>query len=190
MQVQYTDKMEKLIFREEQSFRLSFVPWLMLPAWLLTFVMFAYGLYQQLYLGKPFGDQPMSNNGLIWSGILSITLISTIFILLLSANLVTEVWSDGIRYKFPPLISKMKHIPLTEIASAEVEKYRPVGEFGGWGWRRRLIKGKKAYNVSGNIGLRVIKKDGSQIVFGTQKKDDLKRAVDKMKQVTNAKNSY
>jgi hypothetical protein len=182
--------MERLIFREEQSFRQSFVPWLMLPAWLLTVITFAYGIYQQLYLGKPFGDEPMSNNGLIWSGILSVAVVSSVFILLLKANLVTEIWSDGIRYKFPPLTPKMKHIPLEEITSAEVGKYKPIAEFGGWGWRKRLISRKNAFNVSGNIGLRVTKKDGYQILFGTRKQDEIKRAVEKMKQAKADKYSY
>lgn len=175
--------MERLIYREEQSFRQSFVPWIILPAWLLTFFMFAYGMYQQFYLGKPFGDNPMSNNGLIWSGILSVSLVSAVFILLLSANLVTEVWTDGLRYKFPPLVPKLKYIPLTDIVSAEVEKYNPIAEFGGWGWRKKLIRKKTAYNVSGNIGLRITKKDGYQILFGTRKQEEMKRAIEKMKQV-------
>ena len=183
MQVQFIkQKMERLIFREEQSFRQSFVPWILLPAWLLTFGMFSFGMYHQLYLGKPYGDNPMSNNGLIWSGIASIAIVTAVSVFVLSGHLVTEIWSDGIRYKFPPLILKVKHIPLAEISSAEVSKYNPIGEFGGWGWRKRFISRKTAYNISGNIGLRVILKDGRQILFGTKKQDDMKRAIDKMLQ--------
>jgi hypothetical protein len=76
----------------------------------------------------------------------------------------------------------MKHIPLAEIASVEVGRYNPVFEFGGWGWRKRLLTKKTAYNVSGRIGIRVIKKNGSQVMFGTHKQDEMKRAVVKMMQ--------
>lgn len=172
--------MDRLIYREEQSFRQSFVLWIMLAVWLLMFGTLGYGFYKQLYLGQPFGDSPMSNQGLIWSGIISILVVSAIFIFILNGHLITEVWSDGIRYKFPPIIRKMRFIPLSEIISVEVSKYRPVAEFGGWGWRKRIISRKTAYNISGRIGMRVIKKNGSQIMFGTRQQDELRHAVGKM----------
>lgn len=174
--------MEKLIYKEEQSFRQSFVPWVMLASILTLLGGFGYAYYQQLYLGKPYGDEPMSNNALIWSSIISFVIVSAAFIFILKGTLITEIWSDGIRFMFPPLIRKMKHIPLAEIASAEVGRYNPVFEFGGWGWRKRLLTKKTAYNVSGRIGIRVIKKNGSQVMFGTHKQDEMKRAVAKMMQ--------
>jgi hypothetical protein len=154
----------------------------MLAAILFIIGFFGVGFYQQLYLGKPYGDEPMSNNGLIWSSILSFVVLSTVFVIILSGNLLTEIWSDGIRYKFPPFIRKIKHIPLIEIASVEVAKYKPVAEFGGWGWRRRFLSRKTAFNISGHIGIRVMKKDGSQVMFGTCLQAEMKRAVDKMMQ--------
>ncbi len=172
--------MERLIYREEQLVRQSVMPWIVIPAWLFMIGTFGYGFYQQFYLGRAFGDEPMSNNGLLLTGILTITLTGIFFVVLLSGSLDTEIWSDGIRYKFPPFIRNLKHIPLSDIASAEVSKYRPLVEFGGWGWRKRLFSRKTAYNLGGNIGLRVVRKNGSQIVFGTRKKDEMKRAVDKM----------
>ena len=172
--------MERLIYKEEQSFRQTFVPWIMLSASLFMIGVFGYGFYQQLYLGVSYGNEPMSDNGLIWSGILSFFVMSAAFIFILSGNLVTEIWSDGIRYKFPPMISKMRQITLSEIASVEVTKYNPIAEFGGWGWRKRLLKRKVAFNVSGRTGIRVIKKDGSQVMFGTCRKDEMKRALEKM----------
>jgi len=179
--------MEKLIYREEQSFRQSFVPWLMLPAFLITLTMFGVGLYQQVYLGKPFGNNPMSNNGLIWSSMVSLLVLGGVFIFILSGNLITEIWTDGIRYKFPPLLRKQRHIPLSEIVSAEVAKYNPIGEFGGWGWRKKVLKRKTAYNISGSMGVRVLKKDGSMVLFGTVHKEEMQKAVAKMMVPANEK---
>lgn len=174
--------MERLYYREDQSFRQSFVIWIILAAWLLLIGVTAYGFYQQLYLGRPYGDEPSSNSGLLWSGIGTILLVSAVFILLLNSILVTEIWSDGIRYKFSPFIHKLKHVPLSDIASAEVGKYRPLAEFGGWGWRTRIFRRKTAYNISGRIGLRIMKKNGYQLVLGTQHEEEMKRAVSKMMQ--------
>jgi hypothetical protein len=126
--------------------------------------------------------EPVSDNGLILTSIFSFVLMSGIFIFILSAKLTTEIWSDGIRYKFPPLVLKMRFIPVSDMVSAEVEKYRPILEFGGWGWRKKLLRRKTAYNVSGRIGIRVIKKDGSTVMFGTRQEEEMKRAVKRMLQ--------
>ena len=172
--------MERLIYKEEQSFRNSIMLWILLAAILLMISGFGIGFYQQFYLRKPFGDNPMSDNGLLWSGIITMVVVGVIFALLMGGVLVTEICSDGIRYKFPPLIRKMRFIPLHDIASAEVGKYSPLLEFGGWGWRKRLLQRKTAYNVSGRTGIRITLKNGSQIMLGTQKQEEMKRAVDKM----------
>ncbi len=172
--------MERLIFREEQSFRQTFMLFIMLAAYLMVIGSFGYGFYQQLYLGQPYGDNPESDTTLLWTGIITLVVMGAAFSFILSGKLVTEIWSDGIHYKFTPLIRKMKHIPLSEIASAEVTKYRPLQEFGGWGWRKRFLSRKTAFNVSGRIGIRVIKKNGSQVVFGTHQPDEMKRALSKM----------
>jgi hypothetical protein len=174
--------MERLIYKEEQWFRQSFMLWLMIAALLLAFGGIGVSLYQQLYLGKPAGDNPMSNNSLILTSLFSFVLMTAVFLVILSGQLVTEIWSDGIRYKFTPLIRKIRFISLTDISSVEVAKYKPLSEFGGYGWRRRLLSKKTAFNIKGSIGVRVIKKNGSQVLFGTQHEAEMKRAVEKMLQ--------
>ena len=51
----------KEVFHEEQKFRQWFVWILLIGITLIPLV----GLYQQLILKKPFGNNPMSDNGLI-----------------------------------------------------------------------------------------------------------------------------
>ena len=182
MPVQFINMVSKLIYSEEQSFRQSIIPWIMAASVLFVIGSFGVGFYQQLYLGKPYGNEPMSNNGLIWSSIISFVVMSAAFTFILSGRLVTEIWTDGIRYKFPPLILRTRHIPIDEISTVEVSKYRPVMEFGGWGWRRRFLTRKTAFNVRGRIGVRVTLKKGSQVLFGTQKQEEMKRAVLRMMQ--------
>lgn len=180
MRVHSTKMTARLIYREEQSFRQSFIPWIMLASMLFVIGGISVSFYQQLYLGKPYGNEPMSNNGLIWGSIISFVVMTAAFILILSGRMVTEIWTDGIGFYFSPFIRKMRHIPLADITSVEVAKYRPIIEFGGWGFRKRLLSRKTAYNISGRIGVRVIKKNGSQVMFGTQKQEEMKRAVEKM----------
>jgi hypothetical protein len=178
--------MERLIFTEEQSFRQSVVPWIMLVSVVIMIGGFGVSFYQQLYLGKASGNST-SDQELIWSSILSIVVMSAVFLFILNRKLITEIWTDGIRYKFAPFVRKMKHISISEIASVEVEKYKPIIEFGGWGVRKRFLSRKTAYNISGNMGMRVIMKNGRQIMFGTRKPDEMKHAVLKMMQRGNEK---
>lgn len=181
--------MEKLIFREEQSFRQSPAIWIIVASVLIMLGGIGTSFYQQLYLGKPYGDEPISNNGLIWSSIGAFLLVSGIFVFMLYSRLTTEIWSDGVRYKFPPLLPKMRFIATGDIVSAEVGKYKPILEFGGWGWRRKMLGRKKAYNVSGRIGIRLIRKDGSTVMLGTRREEEMKRAVKKMMQTDTNKYS-
>ena len=178
--------MERLIYSEEQSFRQSVVPWIMLVSLVVMIGGFGVAFYQQLYLGSAPGGKHIDQE-LLWSSILTMVVMSGVFLFILNRKLVTEIWTDGIRYKFAPFVRKMKHIPISEIASVEVEKYKPLIEFGGWGVRKRFLSRKTAYNISGNIGIRVIKKNGSQIMLGTRKPDEMKRAVAKMMQRGNEK---
>jgi len=178
--------MERLIYSEEQSFRQSVVAWKMLASGIVMIGGFGVAFYQQLYLGNPSGDKT-SDQELVWSSIFSLAVMSGVFLFILNRKLITEIWTDGIRYKFAPFVRKLKHIPISEIATVEVEKYRPLKEFGGWGMRKRFLRRKTAYNISGNMGMRVIKKNGRQIMFGTRKPDEMKRAIGKMMQQGNEK---
>jgi len=59
--------------------------------------------------------------------------------------------------------------------------YYPISEFGGWGLRGGFFfnKGKeKAVNVSGDIGIQLIFKNGKKLLIGTQKKEEAKRVLE------------
>lgn len=144
---------------------------------LTTFVISAY---------KTNSMQPESavpdGNSLFWGFGVSFVILAGILYFMVNSKLTTEIWTDGIRYSFPPLLRRERFIPLSEIKGAEVQKYKPIMEFGGWGWRVKFISRKTAYNVSGNKGLRVFKIDGSQVLFGTRQSEELSNAVNAMLQ--------
>ena len=172
--------MGRLIFSEEQSFRQSFVPWIMLASILVMLSGFGASWYHEFQAGNYVNQA--ERHELIWSSVIAFVVMTTVFLFILSLKLIVEIWTDGIRYSFSPLTRKTKHIKKAEIISAEVAKYNPIVEFGGWGVRKRLFSRKTAYNIRGRVGLRVHLKDGRQIVFGTQKEIELRRAVEKMMQ--------
>lgn len=54
-----------------------------------------------------------------------------------------------------------------------VKDYNPIADYGGWGYRNGSQG--KAYNTKGSVGLQLIFKDGSRLLIGSQKKDELIR---------------
>ena len=86
-----------------------------------------------------------------------------------------KVNGEGLHYQFSPLHLKSYTIKLDEIEKFDALQYRPIGDYGGWGIRYGF-KGK-AYNISGNKGVKIYLKNGRNILFGSQKHTDLEKAL-------------
>jgi hypothetical protein len=158
-----------LLNREIQHFR---QPWLWI---LILFISISavWGMIQQLFLGKPFGNNPAPDTTLI--------IIVIIFgfgfpYAFYKMNLTTEVRSDGIYYCFFPFHLSFRKITLEGLVKYEVRTYNPIRDYGGWGIRWGS-KGK-AYNVSGNRGVYLEFSDGKRLLIGSQKPEKFAEALD------------
>ena len=89
-----------------------------------------------------------------------------------------KVNEQGLHYQFFPFHFKSYMIKKNEIEEIEAVQYKPLVDYGGWGIRYGF-KGK-AYNVSGNLGVRVHLKNGRNILFGSQKYKELEKALQKV----------
>jgi hypothetical protein len=158
-------------FREVQRFRQWWL-WaiiglaVLIPAGILVY---------QLTGNSSVRYEPPGNAG----GFIGITLIVLVILLFLSIRLETIVDNAGITYRFFPVHLKQRHIPWPEVAAAYVRKYRPIGEYGGWGIRYGFGSGT-ALNISGNRGLQIVFKDGKKMLFGTRKPEELKRLLSRL----------
>jgi hypothetical protein len=128
------------------------------------------GIYKQIILGEPFGDQPMSDVGLIIFAIFIFALIAFFRIM----QLKTEVDEKGIRMNFFPLVKK--EVLWTDLKSAEVVNYG----FVGYGIRMGTKHGT-VYNTKGNKGLAIELQNGQKFVIGTQKESELEKVIEKAK---------
>ena len=99
-------------------------------------------------------------------------LIPILFYLL---ELRIKVSKEGLYYRFFPFHYKSYCIKINEIEKIEALKYRPLGDYVGWGIRYGF-KGK-CYNVKGNLGVKVFLKNGSYILFGSQKHEELEKSL-------------
>lgn len=168
------------VFKEEQRFTQSWMIIIFIIALVGPLFIGIYGIIQQIFLNRPFGDQPMSDAGLV-----SFTLLMLVFsVLIFFFKLSTRIDENGIHYQFFPLHLKTKFIAWDKIEKAYVRTYLPISEFGGWGLRGGFFfnKGKeKAVNISGDIGIQLILKSGKKLLIGTQKEREAKNVLEAYK---------
>ncbi|MFQ5512642.1 MAG: DUF6141 family protein [Candidatus Krumholzibacteriia bacterium] len=154
------------LFYEEQRLRERAISLVVLAAGVFMIAFFAYVMYQQLILGKPFGDEPMGDTHLLIFGPVYMALGLVLILIFYKGRLVTELRPDGIYVRFSPFHHRCKQFPLNELAEYEAVSYRPIRDFGGWGIR--IGRGGWAYNVSGNQGVQLKLKNGKRVMIGSK----------------------
>ena len=86
-----------------------------------------------------------------------------------------KVSAEGLHYQFFPFHFKSHIIKMADIEKFKAMEYSPLKEYGGWGIKYGF-KGK-AYNVSGNKGVKIFLKNETNIMFGSQKYSELAKAL-------------
>lgn len=159
---------DSIYFREVQRFRQI---WMWLLVGLVAGVSW-YGAIVQLLYKRPFGDNPAPDSLLV--------IIWVVFglgfpLLFYSIRLETEVRSDGVYVRFFPLSRSFQRFGRENIEKCEVATYRPLRDYGGYGIR--YSSQGKAYNVSGNQGVRLHLREGRPLLIGSQMPEHLASAV-------------
>lgn len=164
-------------FREEQRFH---QPWLwaliFIPTLGITAGVF-YVVLQQLVFGRPFGDEPLSDIGLLLLGALLIFIQVALCWLFWALRLETVLRKDGLFVRFHPFHRIPRRVPLEKMLSHSAVTYSPLWEYGGWGIRYSMKFKGKAYNVSGNRGVRIEFTNGKHILIGSNRADELNAAM-------------
>ena len=165
---------QSLLFAETQKFKQWWI-WMILIGINGTIL---FGIYQQLFLDQQFGNNPLSDVGLIVTGIF-ISLLTIVFLLF---KLETQIKEDGIYVRFFPIHISFRFYTWESISKLEVREYKPIRDYGGWGIRG--FRKNRALNVSGNIGLQLEFKDGKKLLIGTTKSDELSDVIHRMNKIT------
>jgi hypothetical protein len=157
-----------ILFTEIQKFR----QW-----WIWVIVIVVTGLEINLLIQKLSGGL----NSISLLNLISFSLINIcVALLLLFSKLHTIISDKGISYKFFPFHLAQKTIAWTDLEKAFIRTYNPIGEYGGWGFRLGIFGFGKALNVSGNIGLQLVLKNGKRLLIGTNKPNELTQALNKI----------
>lgn len=155
------------VYREEQRFRQWWV-WILVvgPAALAW-----WPFIRQIVGGEPVGSNP-APDWLVW---LIWLLIGVGLPLLFGfVALVLQVTADQVLVNYRPF--KRRVIAVRDIEHVQVRIYSAVKEYGGWGIKG-WSKDNVAYNVSGNRGVELTLRDGSRVMLGSQKADELAAAI-------------
>jgi hypothetical protein len=133
--------------------------------WALLLVMAAipiFGIFKQLIMGAPFGNNPMSDLGLIIFFLSYLAFMGFFWFL----ELRTEIDHRGIRVRLRPISTKI-------FKWEDIKQLEPVTYgFVGYGLRLSLKYGI-VYNARGNKGLAIYLKNGRKYLIGTQRQDQV-----------------
>ncbi|MBL0105501.1 MAG: hypothetical protein IPP51_17980 [Bacteroidetes bacterium] len=156
---------EGILYKEEQRYTQWWI-WLIILA---VNAIIVYGCIMQVLGGKQFGDNPMSNVGLIMFMLLFLA-----FSFFISRfRLQTNVKSDGVYVRFFPFQYKYKFYAWETITKSHVRSYSAFREFGGWGVRYGFFGKGRAFTLKGNKGWQLEFADKGKLLIGTQRPEDL-----------------
>lgn len=162
--------MTQLIFKETQKFN---QPWLWVIL-LSTFVPIHIWGLRELVIESSKGNNFLASDT-VQAIVIGMGVLYLVIILFLRMKLQTRIDANSIQFRYPPVINEWRKISHKEIESVQIIKYSPW-TYGGWGikysWNGWV------YNVKGNMGIMIKKKNGKQLLIGTQEIVRVKNAIE------------
>lgn len=162
--------MDNIIYKERQHFRNPFVLILLLA----IVGMSIWALIQQVFLGKPFGQNPAPDSLVILFSMLPLIF----FLFFIFMHLDSSIDAECITVRLSPFGSRK--IAWEDIEKAYIRNYKPILEYGGWGIRYGLGNKGMAYTVGGYQGLQLELKNGKKVLIGTKKANELTEFLKRM----------
>jgi hypothetical protein len=93
-------------------------------------------------------------------------------------QMTTEVTPTEIRIWFGWVPIYRRVVPITGIVRYRVVQYRPILDYGGWGIRAGR-DGERVLNARGNRGVRLELADGSSLLIGSQRPEELAETLER-----------
>ena len=163
------DEESEIIFHEQQKFA-SWVYLVVLTSVILSLSIVGFAMKEEYVKGNP----PDKGDYISLLIVLAIAIVFMILFMFLKMQ--TMVSSDSLYVRVFPFQIRYRKFTSQQISEAYYRRYRPIMEYGGWGIRYSLKHGR-AYNARGNEGLQLILMDDKKILIGSQKAEELEKAV-------------
>ena len=172
--------MGRVLYKEEQKFGSISLYLAMGLIYTGVVALATYAAIKQFMYNEQWSSKPMSDNSLILMLVLMLVILVGAWLLLFGSKLIIKIEQNKIVYSFPPFINKELLIEASQIESYRLRKYQPIKEYGGWGIRKSNKKYGDAFNVKGSIGLQLVLKNKKRLLFGTQRPEAIKTAMNRM----------
>ena len=156
------------IYREEQRFG-----W-----WMYALVALIMGLAWWIFLGSGHAAGPRAprHAGDLSFGIGVVMALPILFVIGV-LRMTTVVTPTEVRVWFGWIPTYRRVIPIGTVTRVEVVHYRPFADYGGWGIRQGR-DGEKVLSARGDRGVRLRLIDGSRLVIGSQRPEELVLALE------------
>jgi hypothetical protein len=175
------------LFREEQRFRQGWLWALLAGTGAVAGLSLGVPLYEHVAgSAEGWAEALAQDPGLLGGAGIGVATLAGVAGLVAAAKLVVEVWPGAppestssravgaLCVRFRGLFVD-REIPLSEIERAEAVAYSPLKDYGGWGLRHGPAG--KAYNVSGDRGVRLTLAGGHTLMTGSQRAEALAAAI-------------
>jgi hypothetical protein len=102
-------------------------------------------------------------------------LICAVIVLMGNIRMITQIKEDGIYVNFAPFQPRFVKYEWTNIQTIYIRKYNALVEYRGWGIKTGVMG--KGYIISGDTGLQIILKDGTQVLIGTHRPEEMEAVL-------------
>jgi hypothetical protein len=109
---------------------------------------------------------------------LALPLVMAIYLL----QMTTEVTPTEIRVWFGWIPLYRRAVSTSGIKHYAVVEYRPILDYGGWGIRAGR-DGERVLNARGNRGVRLELADGSKLLIGSQRPEELAETIERARRL-------
>jgi hypothetical protein len=149
-------------------------------SFLATLLPLADGLYWQLIRGKPWGDKPLTDGGLLALFAFVLATWGLGMAVLISFRLDVRIDDSGVHYRVVPIKIKWQTASREQIAKYSVEKKFRLLQSGGFGYHRNRFTRTRSVRIRGGHHLSLLLKNGNKLLLGTQNPDELDKAMKKL----------
>ncbi len=163
------------LFREDQRFRQPWV-WAMLLAIGGSSTLFIlWTLITRFLTDGPAGQRPASDQFTMAISCAAVTTVWILIAVLYRVRLITRLSNERL-YVHLTLFSVPLTVPIRDIQTVSVRKYRPIRDYGGWGTREG--KYGRSYTISGNQAIELELSDGRRCLIGSRQPEILAAALE------------
>lgn len=157
------------IYREEQWFSW----WIYAALGLISVLAWVFLLDRTVGWPSPW----MHFHGRIFKTLVATGVVLPPSVVVAALRMITLVTPAEIRVSFGLIPTYRRIISIDAITSVEVVHYHPLRNYGGWGIRFGR-DGERVLNARGDRGVRLGLRDGSKLLIGSQRPDELALAIE------------